>query len=234
METGGSLKSHLIALFVILTKASFSWDWCGVPLPASGFWLGGNQPVYISSAETPLLFSRKQRWISKHRGLGGFLKACTKEKSHQHREANSRPLDCNPSLSSTENIGSLFYLLYSSHCLSMVGLWPSFCVHSFCGVMEGRLTHSLPRWLRTDWQSMISRGKISWNTQPRPGIEPGACRRLIWYIHSPTELAWSDSFAVGGSQYQRERRGNLRQVIGSSWTRRHVSENPNRRPSAVS
>jgi len=33
-------------------------------------------------------------------------------------------------------------------------------VHRLCGVIEGRLSHFLPRWLRTGWQSAISQGKI--------------------------------------------------------------------------
>ena len=33
-------------------------------------------------------------------------------------------------------------------------------VHGLCGVIEGRLSHFLPRWLRTGWQSVISQGKI--------------------------------------------------------------------------
>jgi len=31
-------------------------------------------------------------------------------------------------------------------------------VHRLCGVIEGRLSHFLPRWLRTGWQSAISQG----------------------------------------------------------------------------
>ena len=34
-------------------------------------------------------------------------------------------------------------------------------VHRLCGVIEGRLSHFLPRWLRTGWQSAISQGKIN-------------------------------------------------------------------------
>jgi len=33
-------------------------------------------------------------------------------------------------------------------------------VHRLCGTIEGRLSHFLPRWLRTGWQSVISQGKI--------------------------------------------------------------------------
>ena len=32
-------------------------------------------------------------------------------------------------------------------------------VHRMCGVIEGRLSHFLPRWLRTGWRSAISQGK---------------------------------------------------------------------------
>jgi len=34
-------------------------------------------------------------------------------------------------------------------------------VRRLCGVIEGRLSHFLPRWLRTGQQSAISQGKIS-------------------------------------------------------------------------
>ena len=33
-------------------------------------------------------------------------------------------------------------------------------VHKLCGVTEGRLSHFLPRWLSTGWQSVISQEKI--------------------------------------------------------------------------
>ena len=46
-------------------------------------------------------------------------------------------------------------------------------VHRLCGVVEGRLSHFLPRWPRPGWQSAISQGKISWNTPPWVGIELG-------------------------------------------------------------
>jgi len=46
-------------------------------------------------------------------------------------------------------------------------------VHRLCGVIEGRLSHFLPRWLRRGWQSVIRQGKIPWNTPPWLGIEPG-------------------------------------------------------------
>jgi len=35
-----------------------------------------------------------------------------------------------------------------------------------CGVIEGRLSHFLPRWLRAGWQSVIGQGKIPCNTPP--------------------------------------------------------------------
>jgi len=34
-------------------------------------------------------------------------------------------------------------------------------IHRLCGAIEGRLSHFLPRWLRTGWQSAISQGKIT-------------------------------------------------------------------------
>jgi len=37
---------------------------------------------------------------------------------------------------------------------------PPRCPQIVCGVFEGRLSHFLPRWLRTGWQSAISQGKI--------------------------------------------------------------------------
>jgi len=33
-------------------------------------------------------------------------------------------------------------------------------VHRLCGVIVERLSHFLPRWLSTGWQSVISQGKI--------------------------------------------------------------------------
>jgi len=57
-----------------------------------------------------------------------------------------------------------------------------------CGVIEGRLSHFLPRWLRIGWQSVISQGKIPWNTQPWLGIEPGPQGGKP--VSYPTELSW--------------------------------------------
>ena len=37
-------------------------------------------------------------------------------------------------------------------------------IHRLCGAIEGRLSHLLPRWLKTCWRSVISQGKIPWNT----------------------------------------------------------------------
>ena len=61
-------------------------------------------------------------------------------------------------------------------------------VHRLCGVFEGRLGHFLPRWLRTGWQSVISQGKIPWNTPPWLGNEPGP--RGGQTVSYPTELSW--------------------------------------------
>jgi len=58
----------------------------------------------------------------------------------------------------------------------VVGGWTStflLTVHRLCGVIEGRLSYLLPHWLRTGWQSVISQGKIPWNTPVWLGIEPG-------------------------------------------------------------
>ena len=51
---------------------------------------------------------------------------------------------------------------FSSHCLSMV--WCTVSSFGLCGAIERRLSHFLPRWLRTGWQSVISHGKLTWNT----------------------------------------------------------------------
>jgi len=61
-------------------------------------------------------------------------------------------------------------------------------VHRLCGVIEGRLSHFLPRWLRTGWQSAISQGKIPWNTPPWLGNEPGP--RGGQTVSYPTKLSW--------------------------------------------
>jgi len=45
-------------------------------------------------------------------------------------------------------------------------------VQGLCGVIEGRLSHFLPRWLRTGWQSVIARGnsleilRRGWESNP--------------------------------------------------------------------
>jgi len=74
--------------------------------------------------------------------------------------------------------------------LSAIGWTSAFllAVHRLCGVIEGRLSHFLPRWLRTGWQSAISQGKIPWNTPPWLGIEPGP--RGGQTVSYPTELSW--------------------------------------------
>ena len=47
-----------------------------------------------------------------------------------------------------------------SDCLSMVGSSAFLLdVHRSCGAVEGRLSHFLPRWLRTGWQGVINREK---------------------------------------------------------------------------
>jgi len=62
------------------------------------------------------------------------------------------------------------------HQQSSVRGWTSaflLTAHRLCAVIEGRLSHFLPRWLRTGWQSVISQGKIPWNTPLWLGSEPG-------------------------------------------------------------
>jgi len=61
-------------------------------------------------------------------------------------------------------------------------------VHRLCGVIEGRLSHFLQRWLRKGWQSVISQGKIPWNTPPWLRIEPGPQGRQT--MSYSTELSW--------------------------------------------
>ena len=67
-------------------------------------------------------------------------------------------------------------MVFVSYQPSSVRGWTSaflLAVHRLCGIFEGRLSHFLPRWLRTGWKSAISQGKIPWNTAPWLGIEPG-------------------------------------------------------------
>ena len=68
-------------------------------------------------------------------------------------------------------------------------------VHRMCGVIEGRLSHFLPRWLRTGWRSAISQGKIPWNTLPWLGIEP-VPRRTDSEIHSVSQWAIVADFVM--------------------------------------
>ena len=62
-------------------------------------------------------------------------------------------------------------------------------VHRLCGAVKGRLSHFLPCWLRTGWQSVISQGKsletlcLHWELNPDH-------REAVRYIHSSTELSW--------------------------------------------
>jgi len=80
----------------------------------------------------------------------------------------------------------IYFLFYQP--LSVRGWTSAFflAVHRLCGVIEGRLSHFLPRWLRTGWQSAISQGKIPLNTPPWLGIEPGP--RGGQTVSYPTEL----------------------------------------------
>ena len=86
------------------------------------------------------------------------------------------------------SVDSNGYFTFSHH-LSMVGLSAfRLAVHRLCGFVEGRLSHFLPRWLRTGWQSVISQGKIPWNTPPCLGIEPGPQGGQT--VSYSTELSW--------------------------------------------
>jgi len=67
----------------------------------------------------------------------------------------------------------------------MVGL--PLAVHRLCGVIEGRLSHFLPRWLRTGWQTVISHGKIPCRTPLWLGIQPGPQGGQA--VSYPTELS---------------------------------------------
>ena len=65
--------------------------------------------------------------------------------------------------------------------------WTSACllnVHRLCGAIEARLSHFLSRWLRTDWQRVISQGKIPWNTPPWLGIEPWPWGRHLILVYN--------------------------------------------------
>ena len=61
-------------------------------------------------------------------------------------------------------------------------------VHRLCGVIEERLSHFLPCWLRMGWRSAVSQGKIPWNAPPWLGIEPGP--RGGQTVSYSTELWW--------------------------------------------
>jgi len=54
------------------------------------------------------------------------------------------------------------FSLFLSQPLSVHGWTLIFLLdfHRLCGVIEGRLSHFLPRWLRTGWQSAINQEKI--------------------------------------------------------------------------
>jgi len=81
-----------------------------------------------------------------------------------------------------------FFQLSSDHSWTSVILLN---VHRLYGVIEGRLSHFMPHWLRTGWQSVIGQGEIPWNTTSWLGIEPGSRRgQTVRYIPSPTELSW--------------------------------------------
>jgi len=54
------------------------------------------------------------------------------------------------------------------------------------------LSHFLPRWLRTGWKSVISQGKIPWNTPPWLGIEPRPLGEQT--VSYSTELSWLTLF----------------------------------------
>jgi len=64
----------------------------------------------------------------------------------------------------------LFFLFQPSSVWTSAFRLPVRRLH---GVIEGRLSHFLPCWLRTGRQSVISQIKIPWNISPWLGIGPG-------------------------------------------------------------
>ena len=55
-------------------------------------------------------------------------------------------------------------------------------VHRSCGVIEGRLSHFLRRWLRTGWQSVISQGKSLGILRRGWELNPGHREGIQWAI----------------------------------------------------
>jgi len=76
-----------------------------------------------------------------------------------------------------------------------------------CPQVEGRLSHFLPRCLRTGWQRAISLRKIPWNIPSWLGIEPGP--RGGQTVSYPTELSWLTSSGLVNMKYGF--------VFGSNW-----------------
>ena len=102
-----------------------------------------------------------------------------------------------------------------SHCLSMLdfGL-PPWCPQVGRGAIEldGRMSHFLPRWPRTAWQSVISPGKISWNSPPRPaGNCTGHEEDRQWdssispLSYCDWQAMYSQLYILNGSAYSEER-----------------------------
>jgi len=90
--------------------------------------------------------------------------------SHFHHRWRCR-LELMHQLSSEKMVQELLGMNWNHYCTayfffyqpSSVHGWTSaflLAVHRLCGVIEGRLSHFLPPWLRTGWQSAISQGKI--------------------------------------------------------------------------
>jgi len=96
-------------------------------------------------------------------------------------------------LNNLQPMQNLSITLFIFHQPSSVRGWTSaflLTVDRLCGVIEGRLSHFLPRWLRTGWQSVISQWKIPWNTPPWLEIEPGPQGGGERPVSYPTELSW--------------------------------------------
>jgi len=126
-------------------------------------------------------------------------------------------------------LGSILWSLWSLFINqpSSVRGWISaflLAVHRLCCVIEGRLGHFLPRWLRTGWRSAISQGKIPWNTLPWLGIEPG--QRGGQTVSYPTELSWSLMLTEIFTWYHGIRSNSLsqRDFYSSSWEFGHSNQ----------
>jgi len=95
--------------------------------------------------------------------------------------------------SATDPMHRVPFILFFFQPLTVRGWSSAFLLddHRLCGAIEGRLSHFLPHWLRTGWQSLTGQGKIPWNTPPWLGVEFGLQGgQTMRFTHSPTELSW--------------------------------------------